>query len=82
MLSALRMVTYGDNSGGRGMNSLLNSSAYPDPRCVSKLIAIQNGTSTVKMAEFEAANPSQSFPNMRLIPVWPIEQSQSSTMCT
>lgn len=78
----LRMVTYGDGPEGRGMNSYLNSSASPNQRCVSKYIAINNGTNADKMAEFEAANPSQQFPNQRLIPVWPIQQSEVVLVCT
>lgn len=76
------MVTYGDGPEGRGMNSYLNSSASPDSRCVSKDIAMKNGTDTDKMAEFEAANPLQQFPKTRLIPVWPIQQSEVTLFCT
>lgn len=69
----LRMITYGDGPFGSGMNTLLGSIASPPDRCVSKYIAMLNGTNENKMAEFEANNPTQQFPSKRLIPVWPIE---------
>lgn len=78
----LRMITYGDGPYGEGMNTLLNSAASPNPRCVSKSIAITNGTSTTKMSEFEQRNSSQSFPDSRLIPVWPVAESRISSVCT
>lgn len=78
----LRMTTYGDGPEGRGMNSYLNSSASPNQRCVSKYIAINNGTDADKMAEFEATNSTQQFPKTRLIPVWPIQQSEVVLVCT
>lgn len=77
----LRMITYGDGPYGEGMNTLLNSAASPNPRCVSKRIAITNGTSTTKMSEFEQRNSSQSFPDSRLIPVWPVAESRISSVC-
>lgn len=80
----LRMITYGDGDYGSGMNTYLNSAASPDPRCVSRRIAIENGTSPEKMAEFEERNQPQTYPftDQRLIPVWPVAESQISTMCT
>lgn len=78
----LRMITYGDGSYGSGMNTLLNSAASPKERCVSKFIAIANGTDESQMQAFEANNPLQSFPDSRLIPVWPIQQSQVPVVCT
>lgn len=77
----LRMITYGDGNYGSGMNTLLNSAASPSERCVSKKIAIENGTNVDKMSEFETFN-DQQFPLTRLIPVWPVQQSQISTVCT
>lgn len=79
----LRMVTYGDTpTGDPGMNSLLISAEIPPERCVSKVVALRNGTDENMMEQFETANPGQSFPNSRLVPVWPIEQSGYSIVCT
>ena len=81
----LRMISYGNNNDpidNRGMNTLLNSAAVPNERCVSKAVAIENGTNETKMAEFEATNVGQSFSLNRLIPVWPIKESRVDTMCS
>ena len=80
----LRMITYGDlPNGDPGMNTLLISAEIPPERCVSKYVAIYNGTDTDKMNEFATANGGvDKFPNTRLVPVWPIEESGYSKMCT
>jgi hypothetical protein len=80
----LRMITYGDlPNGDPGMNTLLISAEIPPERCVSKYVAIYNGTDTDKMNEFATANGGvDKFPDTRLVPVWPIEESSYSKMCT